>query len=54
MIGNKLGQWKLENQIQSGIFVAPKIYYIKLTEPDKDGKVEHMKCKGIRNDILTR
>lgn len=52
MIGNKLGQWKLECMIEKGIFIAPKIYYIKFDKPDNKGKIESMKCKGIRNDIL--
>lgn len=52
MVGKELGQWKLEHNLEEGIFIAPKIYYIKTSEPNKDGKYETMKCKGIRNSLL--
>jgi DNA polymerase type B, organellar and viral len=51
MVNSKiLGKMKLENIIDKGIFLAPKMYYLK----NKDGKVIY-KVKGLSHDIeLTR
>lgn len=32
MIGDTLGKWKLEYKVIEGIFIAPKIYYVKYNE----------------------
>jgi spore cortex formation protein SpoVR/YcgB (stage V sporulation) len=45
-----LGKMKMENIIDKGIFLAPKMYYLE----NKDGKVIY-KVKGLSHDIeLTR
>ena len=46
LIGMKLGQFKLESSIKEGIFISPKIYYLKT-----DNNVEIKKCKGIGNKL---
>lgn len=45
----RLGALKLEGKIIEGLFIAPKIYYIKY----ENGK-EVMKCKGISNEKLNK
>jgi DNA polymerase type B, organellar and viral len=46
IIGNKLGQLKLEHVIERGVFLAPKVYgFIN----DKDEKI--IKVKGLKSEI---
>jgi hypothetical protein len=47
MIGNNLGQFKLENIIKKAIFIAPKVYGL-VTVDDR----EIIKAKGLTKDIL--
>lgn len=49
LIGNKLGQFKLENVITKAIFLAPKVYGYLNTE----GK-EIIKVKGLTNDVVNK
>jgi hypothetical protein len=49
IVGNKLGQLKLEHEILIGIFLAPKVYYFI----DSEGKPT-VKIKGITKDALNR
>jgi hypothetical protein len=47
MVNSKiLGKMKLKNVIDKGIFLAPKMYYLK----NKDGKVIY-KVKGLKHDV---
>jgi hypothetical protein len=48
MLGDKLGQWKLEGSFTDAIFIAPKMYMFKRKS---DGK-HCMKCKGIFKEKL--
>lgn len=48
LVGNELGQFKLEYEIKEGYFISNKTYCLVL----KDGSTV-IKCKGIRNDSLS-
>jgi hypothetical protein len=48
MIGNKLGQMKLEHNINRAVFLAPKVYGLV----DKDGN-EIIKVKGVTQEIAS-
>jgi len=45
---NILGKWKLEDEVKSGIFLAPKSYTYETKNDEK-----HFKAKGMKNDQLT-
>jgi len=45
MIGNKLGQLKLEHKIKRAVFLAPKVYGIE----DENGEIT-IKIKGVTSD----
>ena len=45
MIGNKLGQLKLEHKIKRAVFLAPKVYGIE----DENGEII-IKIKGVTSD----
>lgn len=45
----KLGAFKLEGEVEEGIFIAPKVYYIRY----KKGE-EMIKCKGLDSEKLNR
>jgi hypothetical protein len=49
MVGNKLGQVKLEYVIKKAVFLAPKVYAL-ITE---DGQ-EIIKVKGLKHDIISK
>jgi hypothetical protein len=49
MIGNNLGQFKLEHVIKKAVFLAPKVYAL-ITE---DGQ-EIIKVKGLKHDVISR
>jgi len=48
LVGNKLGQWKLEGLYKEAVFIAPKVYALI----EINGK-EIVKCKGYKNKDLT-
>ena len=45
LVGNKLGQWKLEHEFDDVVFLAPKVY------GGKNDKYEVVKVKGLKNPI---
>jgi DNA polymerase type B, organellar and viral len=47
LVGNKLGQFKLEHVVTKAIFLAPKVYGL-VTESGE----EIIKIKGIKNEVL--
>ena len=47
LVGNALGQFKLECEIDTGIFIAPKVYGFKTVE----GK-ETIKIKGLSKEAV--
>ena len=47
MVGNKLGQFKLEHVIERGVFLAPKVYGFI----NQDGE-EVIKIKGISKELI--
>jgi hypothetical protein len=47
MIGNKLGQMKLENVITKAVFIAPKVYSLI----NENGKVI-IKAKGLKTEVI--
>lgn len=44
------GQMKLEHQIKQGIFIAPKLYYLRVI-PQPDQKDVIVKARGIGGDL---
>lgn len=44
----ELGKFKLENKVNEGIFILPKVYMIKTLD-----KKTIIKCKGLDNKLLT-
>jgi DNA polymerase elongation subunit (family B) len=46
LIGNKLGLFKLEHEIEHGYFISPKLYSLKLTNGETI-----VKAKGIGNKL---
>jgi hypothetical protein len=49
MVGNKLGQMKLEHTINRGVFLAPKVYGLE----DIDGH-EIIKVKGVTGEVASK
>lgn len=49
IIGNEIGQLKLEYEIEKAVFLAPKAYYLELENGDKIIKV-----KGLNQNNLTQ
>jgi hypothetical protein len=49
MVGNALGQFKLEHVIKKAVFLAPKVYAL-ITE---DGQ-EIIKVKGLKQDVISK
>jgi hypothetical protein len=52
-ISTKLGKWKVDKpNIQEGIFIAPKTYYLKYKDDDNNIK-KIFKAKGLDKDRMT-
>lgn len=45
MVGDKLGQFKLEYRVAEGIFLAPKVYALRFS----DGRPDIIKVKGLKD-----
>jgi hypothetical protein len=52
MVGDQLGQVKLEYKIKEGIFLAPKTYSLILEDNDKVTKIKGSKMRNIPFDIF--
>jgi len=48
MVGDKLGQMKLEYNIKEAVFLAPKVYALKLEDD-----TEIIKLKGSKNKNIS-
>lgn len=49
-----MGLWKLETKgiIEEGIFMAPKLYYLKSADTNEEDQTYH--AKGIKKKLLNK
>lgn len=48
MVGNKLGQFKLEHTIEAAVFIAPKVYALKTTDGGFILKIKGLTASAIK------
>lgn len=51
LVGKELGKYKLEYEINEGIFLCPKVYAIKVLN-EKSEPIEVIKIKGVNIDKI--